>query len=189
MIISKPEPDEHAPFYATYIAVVEAMISQGSVPDLITLLRHQPDDLAALLDGVSASVAQSAYAPGKWTLLESLVHTMDTERVFSYRLLRAARGDRTPLASFDHDGWVPMSGAESRTIADVIDEFRTVRAASLSLLAPLDDEALTRRTVASGQDVSVRALAWMIAGHMQHHLHLIRDRYLAGPVNSDLLER
>lgn len=186
MIIPPPAADEFSPFYAAYIAAAEATISQHGLANLTELLRRQPADLTALLDGVSSTIAQSAYAPGKWTLLESLVHTVDTERVFSYRLLRAARGDRTPLASFDHDGWVPMSGAASRTIADVLDEFRTVRAASLSLLAPLGAEMLARRTVASGHEVSVRALAWIIAGHVQHHLQLTRDRYLAGPVNSDL---
>jgi hypothetical protein len=128
---------------------------------------------------VPEAKASHAYAPGKWTLGESLVHVSDTERVFSYRLLRIARGDRTPLPGFEQDDWVPTSRAGRRSLADVLGEMYAVRAATLALVRSLDEEAINESGMASGKDVTARALVWMIAGHMQHHFVLTRDRYLA----------
>jgi hypothetical protein len=180
MPIPRPASDEYPPYAETYVNAAADALARHGLTDLADLLARQPGDLAALLDGVTAEQAHGTYAPGKWTLLESLVHTIDTERVFSYRLLRAARGDRTPLAGFEQDEWVPLSGAADRTLADVITEFGAVRASTLALLSPLDQNALARRTVASGRDVSARGLAWMIAGHADHHLRLTKEKYLAG---------
>ncbi len=178
MTISRPAPDEHAPWALKYISDAEAALTAHGLSDLTTLLARQPGELATLLRGVTDDAARQGYAPGKWSLLESLVHTIDTERVFSYRLLRAARGDQTALSGFEQDDWVPLSGANERSLASVITEFGAVRASTLALLEPLDENALARRTVASGHEVSARALAWMIAGHAAHHFVLTRDRYL-----------
>lgn len=178
MTISRPAPDEHAPWALTYVNDAQAALTEHGISDLKSLLIRQPGDFATLLKGVSEEKARQGYAPGKWTLLESLQHTIDTERVFAYRMLRAARGDRTALPGFEQDDWVPLSGANRRSLASVIAEFGAVRAASLALLDPLDENELARRTTASGQEVSVRALAWMIAGHAAHHFVLTRDRYL-----------
>jgi hypothetical protein len=179
MPIPRPADDEFQPYAATYVNATGDALTRHGLTSLTDLLRRQPGDLAELLANVPETAGHAAYAPGKWTLLESLVHTIDTERVFAYRLLRAARGDRTPLAGFEQDDWVPLSGADRRTLADVVAEFGAVRASTLALLAPLDQNMLARRTVANGVDVSARALAWMIAGHVDHHLRLTRDRYLA----------
>ncbi len=179
MHIPRPASDEHPTYALTYIDAAEQAIARHGLADLTALLARQPADLAALLDGVTPDVATHSYAAGKWTLLESLVHTIDSERVFAYRLLRAARGDRTPLPGYEQDEWVPFSGANERTLASVIIEFGAVRASTMALLSPLDQNALARRTVASGRDVSARALAWMIAGHMDHHLRLTRELYLS----------
>lgn len=179
MHIPRPASDEHPTYALTYIDAAEHAITRHQLADLMALLARQPSDLASLLDGVTPDVAARSYSAGKWTLLESLVHTIDTERVFSYRLLRAARGDRTPLPGYEQDEWVPLSGANQRTIASLVTEFGAVRASTIALLSPLDQNALARRTVASGRDVSARALAWMIAGHVDHHLRLTRELYLS----------
>ena len=105
-------------------------------------------------------------------------HVIDAERVFSYRVMRIARGDETPLPGFDEKAWVPQSGANDRTIADLLAELRTVRAATLVLLRHLPPGSVTRRGIASGNGVTVRALAWIIAGHPMHHLGILRERYL-----------
>lgn len=178
MSIPRPAPDEFPPYALTYVQAAADALTRHGFTNLHDLLVRQPADLAALLTGVSDEHGQRAYAPGKWTLLESLVHTVDTERVFAYRMLRAARGDRTALVGFDQDAWVPFSGANERSVASVITEFGAVRASTLALLTPLDQNALARRTEASGRDVSARGLAWMMAGHVDHHLRLTRELYL-----------
>lgn len=177
--IPRPAADEHAPFAATYIAATAAALAARGDDDVVALMASQPAAFHALLDGVDASMAASAYAPGKWTLAESLVHVSDTERVFAYRLLRIARGGGTPLPGFDQDAWVPESRASTRSLADVLAELDAVRGATMALLRSLDAAALTRRGTASNHPVTARALVWMLAGHMAHHLDLTRTRYLA----------
>ena len=178
MSIPRPAADEVPAYAGTYVQCAADALAHHDLADLHDLLVRQPADLATLLDGVSEAQGQTSYAPGKWTLAESLVHVVDTERVFAYRLLRAARADRTLLPGFDQDAWVPYSSAATRTLPSIIIEFGAVRAATLQLLAPLDQNALARRAATSGGDVSARGFAWMIAGHAQHHLHLTADRYL-----------
>ena len=178
MIVSRPAANEHAPYYSTYIdAATTALEAQGN-DDLIALLEVQTSQLRALLAGRDAQIGQYAYAAGKWTLGESLVHVADTERVFSYRLVWIARGDQTPLPGFDQDPWVPNSRAQSRSLANILDELEAVRGATLALVRSLDAEAIAATGTASGATVSARALIWIIAGHFAHHLGLTRDRYL-----------
>lgn len=167
----RPDADEFAPYYAGYIALVP----EG---DLLTTLRAQADAYRALFTDVPDQRRTLRYAPGKWSLAESLLHVTDTERVFAYRALRIARGDATPLPGFDQDAWVPASAADQRSLASLVDEFVAVRQATLALLAGLSDEAWDRRGTASNATVSVRALAFMIAGHAAHHAQLFRDHYL-----------
>ena len=184
MSLTPPTPAEHAPYYGKYVETAArdvAALDGGSVIDLLTV---QTVALRGLLDGVDDGFARQAYAPGKWTLAESLVHVADTERVFSYRLLRVARGDSTPLPGFEQDQWVPLSGANGRQLSDILTEIDVVRAATLALVHSLDDSALMRTGTASGNPVSARALVWIIAGHFAHHLELTRDRYLGSPANS-----
>lgn len=177
--IARPAATEHAPYYTGYIDAAEAALAQRGLSDILGLLEVQTADWQSLMADVPESRAHVAYAPGKWTLAESLVHVSDTERVFAYRLLRVSRGDRTPLPGFEQDDWVPASRADRRSLADVLAEMYAVRAATLTLVRSLDDQAVTEHGVASGNDVTARALVWMIAGHMQHHLGLTRERYLA----------
>jgi hypothetical protein len=179
MTITRPSPSEHAPFASTYIDATATALEVMGTDQLWSLLVAQPMALVALLEAVDPALVDFAYAPGKWTLGESLVHVSDTERVFAYRLMRVARGDMTPLPGFDQDAWVPESRTTGRPLADILTEIQTVRAATLSLAKSLDEKAWGQVGVASGHPISPRALAWMIAGHFAHHLDLTRDRYLA----------
>ena len=168
---SRPDPSEYAPFYAGYIAKVKG-------DDLIGALEANLEEFSRTLGAVAEIRGGFAYAPGKWTLKEVIGHVIDAERVFSYRAMRIARGDETPLPGFDEKGWVPRSGANDRTIADLLAELRAVRAATLALLRHLPADSVARRGTASGNGVTVRALAWILAGHPMHHLGILRERYL-----------
>jgi hypothetical protein len=180
MLDSRPTSDEYAPFSAGYIERTARALEASADGQLMTMLDGQVGAMRSLLANVDDETFHRGYAPGKWTLAESLLHVADVERVFAYRLLRIARGDTTPLPSFDHDAWVPLSGASSLTIAGILTELDAVRTANLVLIRSLDDDAIARVGTASGKPVSVRALAWMIAGHFDHHLELTRTRYLGG---------
>jgi hypothetical protein len=168
----RPAATEFGQSYAGYI---------GGVPDgdLLATLEQQDEDTMALLKGVPESKGNFAYAPGKWTLKEVVGHLADAERVFAYRALRIARGDQTALPGFDEKAWVPNGGAAGRTLADLLGELRAVRAATLELLRHLPADAPSRQGTASGHGVTVRALAWIIAGHERHHMRIIRERYLS----------
>jgi uncharacterized damage-inducible protein DinB len=179
-VIARPEPTEHAPYAILYVEAAERALVETGNDDIITLLHDQPDQLRELLTSAFAddATARQRYAPDKWTLGESLVHMADTERVFAYRALRIARGDQTPLASFDQDAWVPHSRADRRSLADILDEIDAVREATLALALSLDRDAVTATGTAGTVTVSVRALLWIIAGHFAHHIGITRDRYL-----------
>jgi len=118
------------------------------------------------------------YAEGKWSIREVIAHLNDTERVFSYRLLRFARGDAAALPSFDENVFAKASEADARTVADLAEEFSAVRGATLALVRPMRDEQMARHGTASGKEISARALAWIMAGHVQHHMKVLRERYL-----------
>ncbi len=167
----RPAEDEFAPFYAGYVQ----QVPDG---DIVEALIGGAEIAAAHLGGLSDDVASRSYAPGKWTIKEVALHCADAERVFSYRALRIARGDTTPLPGFDENAYTPMSGAASRTLEDILDELQSVREASVTLFSGLPAEAWTRRGIASGKDVSVRGIAWITAGHLLHHMGVIQDRYL-----------
>jgi len=168
--IPRPAADEYAPHYAGYIAAVAGT-------DVRALLKRQCTELEAACAALSDDDARFRYAPQKWSIKEVIGHLSDAERVFAYRALRIARGDATPLSGFDENAYVAVAGFDRRPLAELLREFRQVRAATIALLDPVEPEAWTRRGVANGQAVSLRALACMIAGHAQHHLHLLGERY------------
>ena len=163
----RPEPNEYAPFYAGYVAAAPG-------DDLTDALRAR--GLAALAREAEPALASHAYAPGKWTLAQVVQHVIDTERIFSNRLLRIARGDRTPLPGFDQDPYV--AAATPRPLAALADEFDRLRASTLDLVGSLTDADLARVGTASGHALSARAAGWIIAGHERHHLGIVRERYL-----------
>jgi uncharacterized damage-inducible protein DinB len=171
-MIARPTADEFASFYAGYIATVPA---SGPVAAL-EAQRRDVEALAALPE----TKAAYRYAEGKWSVKEVLGHLADAERVFSYRLLRVARADSTPLAGFDENAWAAVAPYHLRPIADVATELLAVRGATLALVRSVDEAALLRQTVANGKVVSGRALVWILAGHCQHHLQVLKDRYGVG---------
>lgn len=167
----RPGADEHAPYYAKYISLVEG-------EDILAVLHRTPPPVVALLSGMSEEKADYRYAPGKWSVKEVLGHLADAERIFAYRALRISRRDQTPLPGFEQDGYVAAGGFGQRSLARLLAEFSTVREATLALLESLDPEAWTRTGVASNHPVSVRAVAYMTAGHELHHAAILRERYL-----------
>ena len=168
-MIARPTAEEFAPFYAGYIASVPAA---GPVAAL-EAQRAAIQTLAKL----SEEKGTHRYADGKWSVKEVIGHLADAERVFGYRLLRIARADSTPLAGFDENAWAGIAPFNARPVADVVKELLAVREATLALIASLDEAALTRQAVANGKAVSGRALCWILAGHTQHHLGILHERY------------
>ena len=170
-VTSRPAPTEHAPYYGKYIALV-------AENDAIAALESQLADALPLLRGIPESKGDHRYGPGKWTIKEVIGHMIDAERVFAYRALRFARKDDTPLPGFDENDYVPAANFGARTLASLIDEFEAVRNASLLLFRPLEAAAWSRAGVASDNVMSVRALAFVIAGHGRHHVEILKTRYL-----------
>ena len=168
--ISRPAADEHLAYYGKYIALVPG---DDALPPLI----DQIDATMKVLSRVDETRAMHRYAPGKWSVKQVVGHMSDGERVFAYRALRFARADRTPLPGFDENHYVPEGGFDSRPLADIALEYRAVRAASIALFASLTPAALERRGTANDAPISVRALAWIIAGHELHHRGLLIERY------------
>lgn len=171
-LIARPGTDEYAPYYGTYI---------GKVPDgdLRAMLASQLAETLALIRSIPESRGGHCYAPDKWSIKGVLGHLADSERIFSYRALRIGRGDTTPLPGFEQDDYVPMGNFDARTLRDLADELAAVRQATLHLFAHLDQSAFERRGTASGKPVSVRALAYIIAGHELHHVDILKTRYLS----------
>ena len=169
--LGPPPASEYAPYQAGYVA---------SVPegDIFEILARQRTQFPEFVQSLGESRGSYRYAPDKWTVKEMIGHVNDTERVFAYRALRFARGDETALASFEQDQYVPMGNFNARTLASLTDEFAHIRAATLDLYYHLDPEALARRGSASGFVVSVRAMAYVIAGHVAHHEQILKERYL-----------
>lgn len=168
---ARPAQDEHAPYYEKYTSLV---------PDgnIVEILKSQIATTLALLRNLDEEKANFRYAPDKWSIKEVLGHLIDAERIFTYRALRIARNDQTPLPGFEQDGYVPAGNFDARSLSDLLDEFACVRRASLYLFGNLSDEAWSRLGTASDNPVSVRALAYITAGHELHHLNIVRERYL-----------
>ena len=168
----RPTSDEHAPYYGTYVA----QVPDG---DVIATLAEQIEETLALLRPLSEEQALFRYASDKWSVKEILTHLTDAERVFTYRALSFARGATDSLPSFDENAWAPMAEADNVPLDELLDEFAAVRSATVSLLAHLPRDAWSRRGIASGKGVTVRALAWITAGHERHHRRVLQERYLA----------
>ncbi len=149
------------------------------VPDgpILETLEREIGETAKLVERAGEARGGHRYAPGKWSVKEVVGHVADTERVFAYRALSFARGDATPLPGFEQDDWVAAGDAEARTVASLVAELRSVRAATLTLFAGFSDEAWGRSGTASGFPVPVVAFPWVIAGHELHHRRILVERY------------
>ena len=171
--LSRPAADEFAPFYGTYVSKVP----EG---DVARFLETQLRETRSLLATIPEGRGNHRYADGKWSIKEVIGHMCDAERIFAYRVLRFARADQTPLSSFDENTYVPAGQFDKRTMASLVDEFAQVRDATLALVRTLDEAAGARRGIASDKEVSVRALVYIIAGHVAHHVGVLRERYAVG---------
>lgn len=169
MTIDRPHASEFNPFYEGYVGKVSAKGPFGHLKDQIASFER----LRALSDGQ----ADHRYADGKWSVKELLGHLSDTERLFSYRLLHIARGDRSALAGMDEKAWSAVAPHDQRRISEIADEMIAVRRATVKLIESLDEAALARSGVANNYPISARALVWILPGHAQHHLDVLRERY------------
>jgi hypothetical protein len=166
-----PAVEEYGAPYAGYVS----RVPEGQ--PIMAVLERQLDEVPARLASVPESRGSFRYAPGKWSVKELVTHLSDTERVMAYRALRIGRGDPTPLPGFDENLYAPESGADGHRLADLVSEWADVRRASLALFRHFPEGAWTRRGHASGMPVSVRALAYIIAGHTVHHFEVLAQRY------------
>ncbi|MFL5608054.1 MAG: DinB family protein [Gemmatimonadaceae bacterium] len=167
---ARPDATEYAPFYANYVAAVPEA-------DVVSALRNSGQEITAALSAIPESRGGFRYADGKWSIRELIGHVIDAERIFTYRALRLARGDSTPLPAFEENEYVRVAGSDARTVADLVDELRAVRESTVRMFASFPEEAWTRTGTVSGRPASVRALAYITAGHARHHLAILRDRY------------
>ena len=170
--MTKPEKAEYDAYYENYVSLVGG-------GGLLPTLAGQPAALNEIFGQMPDERGSYAYAEGKWTIKELLGHINDGERMFAYRVLRISRGDATPIEGFEQDGYIENARSNSRSIADLIEEFRLLRAANMLMLNNLTEQDWLRMGTASGLPVSVRALAYIMAGHVTHHVNILRERYLA----------
>jgi hypothetical protein len=170
--MKRPEKNEYADFYETYVSLVPES-------DVIACLEHQIDEIVAAFNGVTDEKGLYAYGADKWTIKEVIGHLIDGERVFAYRALRFSRADATPLPGFDQDPYIENGNANAVSISDLIEELVLNRKANVLMFKNLTAEAWDRTGNASDADINVRALAFILVGHIRHHLKILHERYLA----------
>ena len=172
VMLTRPEPTEYADFYRNYIA---------KVPNgpLLDLLAKQPGNYRQLLTGLSDEQAAAPTAPGKWSTKQILGHLCDAERVMSYRAMRFARGDGKQLHGFEQDDYVREAGSNTRTLEALLAELESIRKSTLALFGSLPEGTEKRAGVANDNPVTVRALAYIVAGHTQHHYDLLKSQLAA----------
>jgi hypothetical protein len=169
--MTKPDSTEYAPYFEKYISLAR----EG---EIVATLGRQIEGTLSLIRGLSAAQGDLRYAPGKWSVKEVIGHLIDAERIFAYRAMRFARNDATPLPGFDENLFVANADFGSRSLADLADEFEHTRKSNVYLFKSLDGDASLRRGVSNNNEVSVRAIAYIIAGHELHHAEILRSRYL-----------
>jgi hypothetical protein len=169
----RPDPSEYAPHAKAYVDLVP----EG---DLLSMLSRQVEETLGAVKPLAEERASTfAYAPGKWTIKDTIEHISDTERIFACRALRIGRGDTTPLPGFEQDDYVHSAQANRRSLASLIDEFRGVRQATLSLFNGFSSDCWMKRGPVSQWELSVRGIAYTVAGHELHHLRILREKYLS----------
>jgi MOSC domain-containing protein YiiM len=169
--LPRPEADEYDPSVDHYVSRLDAVTDAGSQ------FEAQRDRVVARLSRVGGEKAVFRYAPGKWSVTEVIGHLSDAERIFAYRLMRIARGDDTPLPGFDENTYVPGGAFDRRSLPDVLDEWVSVRNATIALVRGMPSEGWSRRGRANDRVVSTRAIVYIMLGHVEHHLAIFADRY------------
>ena len=169
--IRRPKEEVCDSYYTTYIDQVKDL-------DFMAVLQRAKIETPALLAGLNADQWRLRYQHDKWTVKEVLLHVIDTERIFAYRALRIARDDQTPMAGFDQNDYVPFSDAGQRTPTSIIEEYQSVRNATLSLFRHFNEEMYLRLGTASGKPFTPLSIGFIIAGHEIHHLRILKEKYL-----------
>jgi uncharacterized damage-inducible protein DinB len=169
--MTRPLPNEAAEYYFKYIDLITS-------DEIVPVLEQQMGETLQFLQDISEDRSLHSYAPNKWTIREMLNHMSDGERIFSGRALWFARGFQDPLPSFEQDVAVQTAHANDHSWAELVEEFKNVRLASISLFKQLPEEAWSRSGVASDNRITVRALAYIIAGHVAHHVNVLKEKYL-----------
>jgi hypothetical protein len=170
MIAGRPADTEYAPFYAGYVSLVPE-------EDVVSALREQMAEITAIARGISPERETFRYAPEKWSVRELFGHMVDAERVFGYRLFCISRGEEQPLPGFDEKNYIARSGYGGRPLPDIVEELVLVRDANLSIVERLDERTVHRSGVANGVPITVRALLFVLTGHVRHHLNVLEERY------------
>jgi uncharacterized damage-inducible protein DinB len=173
LVIARPQAGEYAPYYERYISLI-------ADNDILATLDRQRRETVLLLSGLSEEQGDFRYAPDKWSAKQVLGHVCDTERIFAYRALRIARGDATPIEGFEQDEYVKNGPFARHALAEVIEDYIAVRRATISLLRSLEEAAWSRRGTANKNEVTVRAIAYTIAGHELHHRRILQEKYFGG---------
>lgn len=168
--MNRPQANEHAPYYKTYMDTVS--------DNVIAELEHQVNSFPSFLKGLTQDKATYAYSEGKWTILELVGHVIDTERIMAYRALRIARADLTPLPGFEENDYVANAHFAERNMDSLAEEFAILRKANMYLIQSFNDEEINRIGTSNGSPMSVRALIYILAGHVNHHRKIIEERYL-----------
>ena len=169
--MKRPQVNEHPAYYTHYIGLVKG-------DNILKQLEDQVIDIQAIISEIPEEKESYAYAPGKWTIKELLGHIIDTERIMAYRALRFARKDKTALPGFDENEYVVNSDYNKRTLYDIAHEFAIVRESNLALFKHFNEEALDQRGTANNNEATVRAILFMIVGHANHHLDVLKTKYL-----------
>jgi uncharacterized damage-inducible protein DinB len=170
LLVSKPDASEHAPYFSRYVDLV----ADG---DILGTLAGQIESTLAKLGRLSEAESMKRYAPGKWSVREVLGHLIDTERIFAYRALTVARNDRTELPGFEQDDYIPAGQFDRRPLPNLLEEFAAVRHSNLLMFRGLDQEAWARQGLVNKNPMSVRAAAYVIAGHELHHMRVLHEKY------------
>jgi hypothetical protein len=170
--MNRPETNEFDPYYNIYISLIDGN-------DVLPILDAQPAEIRKMFSGVPEEKGTFAYAEGKWTIKELLSHLIDGERMFAYRTLRVSRGDETPIEGFEQDGYIENSNANNRSFAELLDEFDLQRRSNMLMFNNLSDEAAKRIGTANEKEISTRALIYTMAGHVVHHINILKERYLS----------
>lgn len=172
---SRPPDTEYPPFFAGYVSLVPE-------PDVIAVLESQPAELAKLSSNVPADREKFRYAEEKWTIREVVGHIVDVERVFGYRAFCISRGEQAPLPAFDENEYITHSHYDRQRLGDLVSEFAALRDGNLRFLRQLENNDWGRLGTANNNPASVRALAFIMAGHVRHHFAVMRDRYGVVPI-------
>ena len=172
MGIHRPDASEYPSSHAAYV-------QEAPEGDILAALRRQSEEIQDMLGALPLAMGGHRYGPGKWSIRELVGHLNDAEKCFEHRAYRFSRGDASPLPGFDEDAYVAAGRSELRSLLDLTAEFAHLRAATLATFTHLAPEAWDRRGIANGKGVSVRALAFVIAGHAAHHMRILRERYLS----------